>query len=125
MPEQVDTLRPVVEPKVPAGQVVQVVATVLVATVAPARAYLPTAHVTVPLHNGVFKLPVVAPNVPLGQGAQFHKFVVTVELAPASAYFPPPQLRGPVQVGEVNPAVDPYVPLGQAVHDEPVKVALS
>ena len=110
MPEQVDTVRPVVEPKVPAGQVVQVVATVLVATVAPARAYLPTAHVTVPLHNGVFKLPVVAPNVPLGQGAQVHKIVVTVELAPASAYFPPPQLRGPVQVGEVNPAVDPYVP---------------
>ena len=84
MPEQVDTVRPVVEPKVPAGQVVQVLALVVVATVAPARAYLPTAHVTVPLHNGVFN-PVVAPYVPAGHNAHVDVFVIVEEIAPATA----------------------------------------
>ena len=84
VPEQADTVRPVVEPKVPAGQVVQVLALVIVATVAPARAYLPTAHVTVPLHNGVFN-PVVAPYVPAGHNAHVDVFVIVEEIAPATA----------------------------------------
>ena len=84
VPEQVDTFRPVVEPKEPAGQVVQVVATVLVATVAPARAYLPTAQVTVPEQVGDFN-PVVAPYVPAGHNAHVDVFVMVEEIAPATA----------------------------------------
>ena len=84
MPEQVDTFRPVVEPKVPAGHNAHVLALVIVATVAPARAYLPTAHVTVPLHNGVFN-PVVAPYVPAGHNAHVDVFVIVEEIAPATA----------------------------------------
>jgi hypothetical protein len=77
-------VRPVVEPKVPAAQVAQVFALVIVATVAPARAYLPTAHVTVPVHVGDFN-PVVAPYVPAGHNAHVDVFVMVEEIAPATA----------------------------------------
>jgi hypothetical protein len=65
-PVHADVFKPVVDPYVPAGQSAQIDVFVMVADVAPARAYRPVAHVTVPEHDAFVK-PEVAPNVPAGQ----------------------------------------------------------
>ena len=68
-PVQVDDVRPVVEPYLPAGQFVHTVESVTVEDKAPGKAYLPEGHVTTPEHAEDGS-PVVEPYVPAGHTVQ-------------------------------------------------------
>jgi hypothetical protein len=119
VPEQVETLSPAVEPKLPGGQLPQFVVKVVDVDVAPAKANLPAGHVRAPVHADVFK-PVVDPYVPAGQSAQVEVFVMDEFVVPARAYRPIAHVTVPEHDAFVKPAVAPNVPAGQAVHiDEP------
>ena len=117
VPEQVETLSPAVEPKLPAVQLPQFVSNKVTFDVAPANAYLPAGHVRTPVHADVFK-PVVDPYVPAGQSAQVDVSVMVADVAPARAYRPVAHVTVPEHDAFVKPAVAPNVPAGQVVHVE-------